>query len=167
MQMRPTSIPSVTKTRRLPSLRCVMTGMPSPSTGIYELDPGLITAQANNGIGQDSSSGTANTANFGRAGFANDDGADIWSLGATYTIGNNLVAVDYGQRDSSDGKDGIDNTGAAIPGFDDDLQSYTVWRVGAWHSFSKRTRVYAGYANTDYDKKGEDDTWAVGMRHNF
>jgi predicted porin len=134
--------------------------------GIYELDKGLITAQGNNGLGQDSSTGTANSANFGRGAFARDDGANIWSVGATYTIGNNLIAADYGQRDESDGKNGVADA-TTIPGSNDDLQSYDVWRVGAWHSFSKRTRVYAGYASVDYDKKGTDSDFALGVRHNF
>jgi predicted porin len=137
--------------------------------GIYELDKGLITAQANNGLEQSSNSiaGAGSTGDFGRGAYAKDDGANIWSVGATYTIGNNLVAFDYGQRDSSNGKNGTDDGNTAIGGVYDDIQAYNVWRVGAWHSFSKRTRVYAGYANVDYDKKGEDDAWALGVRHNF
>jgi len=119
--------------------------------GIYELDKGLISAQANNGIG----GGTG-----GRDGSAQDDGANIWSVGATYTIGNNLIGADYGKRDKSDGKDGISNTA-------DDIQEYDAWRIAAYHSFSKRTRVYGGYANTDYDVKGEDDVFSLGIRHNF
>jgi predicted porin len=137
--------------------------------GIYELDKGLITAQANNGLDQnaDSAAGAGSIGNFDRAGYAQDDGANIWSVGATYTLGNNLVAFDYGQRDKSDGKNGTNDTNNPIGGTYDDIQSYDVWRVGAWHSFSKRTRVYLGYANTDYEKKGEDDLWALGVRHNF
>jgi predicted porin len=119
--------------------------------GIYEMDDGLITAQRSNGIG----GGTG-----GRAGAADDDGADVWSVGVDYTIGNNLIAADYGSSDESDGKDGIAGTA-------DDVQEYDVWRVGGYHKFSKRTRVYAIYANTDYDDKGEDDQFALGVRHNF
>ena len=119
--------------------------------GIYEIDKGLITAQADNGIGDGTN---------GRDGTAQDDGADIWSIGATYTIGNNLVAFDYGQRDESKGDDGDSNTL-------DDIQDYNVWRIAAYHKFSARTRVYAGYANTDYDDNGEDEIFTVGMRHNF
>jgi predicted porin len=118
--------------------------------GIYELDKGLITAQRDNGLGT----------SFSRKGSAQDDGADIYSVGATYTIGNNLIGADWGHGDDSDGVDGVAGTG-------DDLEEYDVWRIGAWHSFSKRTRVYAGYANTDYNDKGEDDTFALGLRHNF
>jgi predicted porin len=119
--------------------------------GIYEYDDGLITAQRDNGL----DGGTG-----GRSGFAQDTGADIWSVGATYTIGNNLIALDGGHGDSSDGKDGIANTA-------DDLEEYDVYRIGAWHSFSKRTRVYAGYGYTDYNDKGSDDRVALGIRHNF
>lgn len=119
--------------------------------GIYELDKGLITAQRSNGI---------NGGTGGRAGTAQDDGADIWSIGATYTIGNNVIGADYGQGDESDGKDGLAGTG-------DDVQEYDVWRIAAWHKFSKRTGVFAGYANTDYDVKGEDELFTVGMRHKF
>lgn len=117
--------------------------------GIYEFDLGLISAQRSNGF---------NDSNGGRAGSADNDGADIWSVGVDYTIGNNLVALDYGQGSDSDGK-----TGAPA----DYNEEYAVWRIAAYHSFSKRTRVYAGYANTDYDNKGEDDRFAVGIRHNF
>ncbi len=119
--------------------------------GIYELDKGLITAQRSNGLA---------TSTGGRDGSAGDDGADVWSVGASYTIGNNLIGADFGQGDKSNGKDGVAGTA-------DDVQEYTVWRLGAWHHFSKRTGVFAGYANTDYDVKGEDDIFTLGMRHSF
>jgi predicted porin len=118
--------------------------------GIYEKDLGLITAHRNNGLGT----------SFSRNGSAQDDGADIYAVGATYTIGNNIIGVDWGHGDESDGVDGLKNNA-------DDLEEYDVWRIGAWHSFSKRTGVYAGYSNTDYDNKGEDDRFALGIRHSF
>ena len=118
--------------------------------GIYEYDDGLITAQANNGL----------SAGLPRNGSAQDSGADVYSLGATYTIGNNLIGADWGHRDGSDGVDGVAGGG-------DDIQEYDVWRIAAYHSFSKRTRVYAGYTNTDYEDKGEDSRMALGIRHNF
>jgi predicted porin len=119
--------------------------------GIYELDQGLITAHRSNGIG----GGTG-----GRAGDAQDDGADIYSVGATYTIGNNVIGADFGQGSDSDGKDGVNGTA-------DDLEEYDVWRIAAWHKFSKRTGAFFGYGNTDYDDKGEDEIWSLGMRHSF
>jgi len=117
--------------------------------GIYELDKGLITAVRSDGL----DSGP----NFGGA---EDDGADLWSLGTSYTIGNNLLGVDYGKGSDSDGSDGVNNT-------IDDLQEYDSWRIAGYHKFSNRTRVYAGYVNQDFDDSGEQEIFSVGMRHNF
>ena len=47
--------------------------------------------------------------------------------------------------------------------FDD----YTVWRIAAYHKFSDRTRVYAGYANADPEDADDVDLFSVGLRHNF
>ncbi len=142
--------------------------------GIYEFDDGLITAQANNGRGQTGKDSAGNST-FNRAGSSRDDGADIWSVGLTYKIANNLIGFDYGQRNNSNGKNNTDNhrlqgiaSNAARGGqVYDDIQDYNAWRIAGYHKFSKRTRVYAGYAVTDYNNKGEDDTFSLGMRHNF
>lgn len=107
--------------------------------GIYELDKGLITAK----------------------GGSNDDGADIWSVGVDYKIANNLISFDYGQTGDSKGADG--NTGGG-----DDLLEADIWRLGAQHMFSKRTKAYLGYANVDVDKaNGESEILTLGMRHKF
>ncbi len=55
---------------------------------IYEWDGGLITLNRSPG------------AAIGKGG---DDGADVWSVGADATVGNNLVSLDYGQGDSGNG----------------------------------------------------------------
>ncbi len=117
--------------------------------GIYELDKGLITAVRSEGL----DSGP----NFGGA---EDDGADLWSVGTSYTIGNNLLGVDFGKGSDSNGSDGLNNSG-------DDLQEYDAWRIAGYHKFSNRTRVYAGYVNQDFDDSGEQEIFSVGMRHNF
>jgi len=117
--------------------------------GIYELDKGLITAVRSQGLD-----------NTTFTGGADDDGADLWSLGTSYTIGNNLLGVDYGKGGDSNGSDGLNNT-------NDDLQEYDAWRIAGYHKFSNRTRVYAGYVNQDFDDSGEQDIFSVGMRHNF
>jgi predicted porin len=117
--------------------------------GIYELDKGLITAVRADGL---------NDAVF--TGGAEDDGANLWSVGTSYTIGNNLLGFDFGQGDDSDGSDGVKNT-------NDDIQEYDSWRIAGYHKFSKRTRAYAGYVNQDFDDSGEQDIFSVGMRHNF
>jgi len=117
--------------------------------GIYELDQGLITADR---------AGTLNTA--GTVGGAEDDGADIWSVGATYTIGNNIILADYGQGSDNDGTDGIGGTA-------DDLDEYDVYRIAAIHKMSKRTFVYTGYANNNADDRDDVKRFSIGVRHHF
>jgi len=115
--------------------------------GIYELDKGLITASRSAGLND-------------APGGADDDGADIWSVGAAYTIGNNVLFADYGQGDDSDGVDGTSNTG-------DDVDDYDVWRLGAMHKMSKRTMVYAGYGNNNADDRDDIKRYTLGVRHAF
>ncbi|MGB5408981.1 MAG: porin [Thiogranum sp.] len=117
--------------------------------GIYELDKGLITASRSQGLDA-----------AGSVGGADDDGANLWSLGTSYTIGNNLLGIDYGKGSDSDGSDGFNNT-------IDDLQEYDSWRIAGYHKFSNRTRAYAGYVNQDFKDSGEQEIFSVGMRHNF
>ncbi len=112
--------------------------------GIYEIDGGLITLRQY-GL-QD---GTNQNAGAG-------DGADIWSVGGTWTIGNNVIGADYGQGDEVDGPQNLT--------LDDD---YTVWRLAAYHKFSDRTRVYVGYADLDPDDGNQQKLFSVGARHNF
>ncbi|MDT8388564.1 MAG: porin, partial [Thiogranum sp.] len=81
------------------------------------------------------------------------DGLDIWNIGASYTIGNNLISLDYAEGDESDSLTAADD--------------YTTWRIGAKHSFSKRTMAYITHAQTDFDALGEQDLTSIGMRHNF
>ena len=101
---------------------------------IYEVDDGLIA-----------------TRQHGVAG----DGGDIWSIGASYTIGNNLISLDYGQGDDVD----LSGGGTA-------QTEYDSWRLGAKHNFSKRTMVYITHANVDVDGAGGTDLTSIGMRHN-
>jgi predicted porin len=115
--------------------------------GIYELDKGLITA-------------SRSTGGLNAAGGADDDGADIWSVGAAYTIGNNILFADYGQGSDSDGIDGNGGTG-------DDVDEYDAYRIGAMHKMSKRTMVYAGYAKNDPDESSDIDRFSLGVRHAF
>ena len=110
--------------------------------GIYEIDGGLITLQQ-----YDSADPNNNNAGSG-------DGADIWSVGATWTLGNNVIGFDYGQGDEADD--------AAVV-----TDDYAVWRIAAYHKFSDRTRVYAGYANLDPEDADDADLFSVGLRHNF
>jgi predicted porin len=113
--------------------------------GIYEIDGGLITLNQY---------GSSDVASGGNGNAGSGDGADIWSLGASYTIGNNIISLDYGQGDDADDP--------AIVSDD-----YDAWRFAAQHMFSKRTKVYAAYSNTDPNDTGEFEIFTVGMRHNF
>ena len=84
------------------------------------------------------------------------DGADIWGIGASYTIGNNLISLDYAEGDDTD-----------LAGGGTLATEYATWRLGAKHNFSKRTMVYITHANIDVDAGGETDLTSLGMRHNF
>jgi predicted porin len=130
--------------------------------GIYELDRGLITASRSAGLNFNDAPGFNNPS----VGGADDDGADVWSVGTSYTIGNNLLGVDFGKGSDSDGSDGVNGLNP-ITGINDDLQEYDSWRIAGYHSFSNRTRAYAGYVNQDFDDSGEQEIFSVGMRHNF
>ena len=116
--------------------------------GIYEMDGGLITLRQYGSSDYDPGTGT------GSATSGSGDGADIWSVGASYTIGNNLIGFDYGQGDEADDPTVV-------------TDDYAAWRIAAYHKFSDRTRVYAGYSNNDPDAGGETDLFSVGARHNF
>ena len=138
--------------------------------GIFEYDKGLISAQADNGFGAAGSTG-------GRDKGAGDDGANIYSIGADYTFGNNLIAVDFGHRDDSDGKNnGLDCSNnlpdpqapnVNVPADQCGVEKYDVYRIGAIHHFSKRTMVYVAGGVTNYDQKDKDTRAALGFRHNF
>jgi len=110
--------------------------------GIYEMDGGLITLRQYG-------SAEPGTINQGSG-----DGADVWSVGGSWTIGNNVIGADYGQGDEAD-----DPTVIA-----DDYKSY---RIAAYHKFSERTRVYVGYAGADRNDADDVSLWTVGARHNF
>ncbi len=95
------------------------------------------------------------------------DGADVYNIGASFTIGNNLISLDYGAGDETDLNRGNVNTGN---------NDYTSWRVGGQHKFSNRTKVYATFSQQDFEangtggfstKRGEYDIFSLGMRHNF
>ena len=119
--------------------------------GIYEFDKGLITAVRSEGLDDPTFTGGAN-----------DDGANMYSVGASYTIGNNIIFGDFGQASDSDGSDGIGGTL-------DDVDDYKSYRIGAIHNMSKRTFVYTGYGKFDPDDDNAQNLsrFTLGVRHNF
>ncbi|MCP4993270.1 MAG: porin, partial [Gammaproteobacteria bacterium] len=103
--------------------------------------------------------GLGYTANGFHAGFVYEDrdnvdgdsdwDEDSWQISGSYTMGNNVLKAAYGQRD----------TDSADP---------DMWSIGLDHNLSKRTKVYAQYADYDGDAADTDmDAFAVGIVHKF
>jgi predicted porin len=82
-------------------------------------------------------------------------GADVWMLGTTYTMGNNTLYGAYAQGDN-----------AQNINFD---TSYDAWEIAGIHSMSKQTFVYLGYGQISPNESNTDDAtaWALGMQHKF
>jgi len=84
---------------------------------------------------------------------------DIFWLNYQFKSGNNIFTVSYGETDS-------DNT--AANGDENDTQ---YWAAGIIHKFSKGTRVFGGYTQTDTDassiRDADRDAWTVGLRYDF
>ena len=117
--------------------------------GQYEFDKGLITDAETGTLGQNN----------------NGDGADIWMVGGTYTMGNNMLYAGYGkQTDSAQTTIKVgDNTGDTA-----NFQKYQAWEVVGTHNFSKRTLAYLGYVgakpNKDFDTLAH---YTLGVKHTF
>jgi predicted porin len=84
-----------------------------------------------------------------------------WQLSGSYTMGNNVFKVAYGEVE-----DIINNTHAAAVGdlFIDGDQ----WTVGLDHKLSSRTKLYATYSNFDNNAANMDwDALSFGIVHSF
>jgi len=93
------------------------------------------------------------------AGGAGED-SDIFWLNAQYKHGNNIFTASWGETD-------VDVSNASD-------YDHTYWAVGVIHKFSKKTRIFGGYTQTDGDNNatnasGRDDrdAWTVGIRKDF
>ncbi len=90
---------------------------------------------------------------------AGDDADIIW-LNGQYKAGNNIFSVSYSQMDVDDNQGGSD-------------YQYDTWTVGVIHKFSKKTRIFGGYIQTDGYTGGtganpnDRDAWTFGMRKDF
>jgi predicted porin len=106
--------------------------------GQYEWDGGLISSVTNE-------TPVDNTV----------DGADVWMLGGSYTMGNNTVYAAYGQGDDASGTP--------------EDEGYDSWEIVGYHAMSKRTLVYGGYVDISPDESDVDDAsaWTLGMKHKF
>ena len=82
--------------------------------------------------------------------------ADVWMIGGSYSMGNNLVYAAYGQGDDA-------NTVGVDEGYD-------AWEIVGVHNLSKRTLAYLGYVNIDEDDPNvgvEVDWFTLGLKHKF
>jgi len=89
------------------------------------------------------------------------DDSDVYWLNAQYKSGNNIFTASFGEMDVDDGQGGQD-------------YDYTYWAAGIIHKFSKKTRIFGGYTQTEGDNStgsganGSDrDAWTVGIRKDF
>jgi len=96
------------------------------------------------------------------------DDADVIWLNAQYKVGNNIFTASYGNMDVS-GRGALND------------YEYDSWTVGVIHKFSKKTRIFAGYIQTDGDNNAactagggmqtcnsnDRDAWTIGMRKDF
>ncbi|RME58863.1 porin, partial [Candidatus Parcubacteria bacterium] len=119
-------------------------GLISQSSGTYWFQNGANLAPAGlKSIGTDSA--THNQV----------DNADVWHFGLTYTLADNLLYFAFGKGGDAKGNGQSYNT------------SYTTWSLVGAHSFSKRTLLYAGFVEQDFDATGEGDVFALGIKHKF
>ena len=114
----------------------------------YEVDNGLISAVSGN-----------------QPVLGSGDGADVWTVGATATLGNAMAYFSYGEGDSG-------NSGSVASG-------YNSWELAATYHMSKRTMLYTGFSEVDCNRHdndvcflvnnsgGEIDQFSLGMQHKF
>lgn len=101
--------------------------------GQYEWDKGLI------------SSFTPDT---------NGDEANVWMLGGTYTMGNNMITASYGKQEEGSGSSPI-------------TEGSNQWEIVGVHNLSKRSLLYGGYVKTTPDDSSDTTYWTAGMKHKF
>jgi predicted porin len=101
--------------------------------------------------------------------YPNCDDAQNWYLTGSYSFGNNVVRLAYGQLDTSLSKF-VTTYNASGPvdvvNFDDKIDNYL---VGYQYNFSKRTSIWAEYigrsANTVF--YGDQNAVSIGTRVDF
>ena len=106
-------------------------------------------------------SGGAPGIGAGGAAYRVSTGSDgkVLFLNAQYKAGNNIFVASYG------------NTDVDVNGGNDYEHDY--WALGVIHKFSKKTRIFGGYTETDGDADaggtGANDrqAWSVGIRKDF
>jgi len=127
--------------------------------GQYEGDGGAISGRDRIIVGTDADGDESTIRGTG-------DGADTWFVGGTAGFGNNLIYAAYGQG----GDKGVvtDSQDPLLIGETADT-SYKSWEIVGVHSMSKRTKLYTGYVQQDFDKGDGDkvSAFTLGMKHTF
>jgi len=84
-------------------------------------------------------------------GHIKDNDPSVWTVGGSYTLGNNDLKLQYSDRDESDSgmKDGADMT-----------------TIGIDHNYSKRTQMYAAYSMVSNDSNARLVSWGGGHGNN-
>lgn len=133
--------------------------------GQYEWDNGLITASRVD-------AGELDLTGIPAGNEFDGDSADTWFAGLSYKIGNTMLIGEYGQQsDSNFSGVGVDTSRGESKG----------WVLAVRHWLSKRTDVYAGYANFNPNDKNDfegtkckdrvgdrcESRWTIGINHNF
>jgi len=126
--------------------------------GQYEFDKGLITDATVQAVTNSNTDLDITTLGVNN----NGDGADVWMVGGTYTMGNNLLYAGYGAMTDSAKTTALDGTEYSVG-------KYESWEAVGIHNFSKRTLAYLGYVgvkpdNNDYDTVAH---YTLGVKHTF
>jgi len=114
------------------------------------------------------------------------DTDEIWRVGAGWTIGDFFLAGVYENEDTGTDVDKYQVSASykfgnnKIKGMwadndfdsDDDFDDGTSWALGWDHNFSKRSKIYIQYADSDHgltltNASGEQSGFSMGMVHSF
>jgi predicted porin len=98
---------------------------------------------------------------------------DQWGLAAKYNFGNFALIGQYEDKDNGDDAWGLgaeayfgNNTVRGVIGEKDGSSDYDNWAIGFEHAFSKRTRVFVEYEDSE-SNASEEERFSVGIRHDF
>jgi predicted porin len=121
--------------------------------GQYEFDMGLITDSATGTLGQDNAG----------------DGADVWMVGGTYTMGSNMLYAGYGEDLRARTNDSTIDPVTGLPIGKVVANDFQSWELVGVHNFSKRTLAYLGYVGSNPNQNNVDtfNLFTVGMKHTF
>jgi predicted porin len=110
---------------------------------------------------------------FSYISFEGTSDTDQWGLAAKYNFGNFALIGQYEDADNGDDAWGLgaeayfgNNTVRGVIGEKDGSSDYDNWAIGFEHAFSKRTRVFVEYEDSE-SNASEEERFSVGIRHDF